>query len=123
MIRLGITGGVGMGKSTASQLLYERGFQVADSDEIARTLVEPGKQALEAIVKAFGSEVLQDNGELNRKKVAELVFSDDSMRMILEGILHPLIRETWQIRLNEWAASNEKLGAVVIPLLIVHALR
>ena len=117
MIRLGITGGVGMGKSTASQLLYERGFQVADSDEIARTLVEPGKQALEAIVKAFGSEVLQDNGELNRKKVAELVFSDDSMRMILEGILHPLIRETWQIRLNEWAASNEKLGAVVMPLL------
>ena len=117
MIRLGLTGGVGMGKSTASQLLYERGFQVADSDQIARTLVEPGKPALEDIVKAFGAEVLQDNGELNRKKVAELVFSDDSMRLKLEGILHPLIRETWQLRLNEWAAANEQLGVAVIPLL------
>ena len=117
MIRLGLTGGVGMGKSTASQFLYDLGFKVADTDDIARTLVEPGKPALEDIVKAFGKEVLQDNGELNRGKTAELVFSDDSKRLKLEDILHPLIRETWKIRLNEWSAQNEKLGVVVIPLL------
>ena len=117
MIRLGLTGGVGMGKSTASQFLYDLGFKVADTDDIARTLVEPGKPALEDIVKAFGKEVLQDNGALNRKKAAELVFSDDSKRLKLEDILHPLIRETWEIRLNEWSAQNEKLGVVVIPLL------
>ena len=117
MIRLGLTGGVGMGKSTASQFLYDLGFKVADTDDIARTLVEPGKPALEDIVKAFGKEVLQDNGELNRGKTAELVFSDDSKRLKLEDILHPLIRETWEIRLNEWSAQNEKLGVVVIPLL------
>ena len=117
MIRLGLTGGVGMGKSTASNFLYDLGFKVADTDDIARTLVEPGKPALEDIVKAFGKEVLQDNGELNRGKTAELVFSDDSKRLKLEDILHPLIRETWEIRLNEWSAQNEKLGVVVIPLL------
>ena len=117
MIRLGLTGGVGMGKSTASQFLYDLGFKVADTDDIARTLVEPGKPALEDIVKSFGKEVLLDNGALNRVKTAELVFSDDSKRLKLEDILHPLIRETWEIRLNEWSAQNEKLGVVVIPLL------
>ena len=117
MIRLGLTGGVGMGKSTASHFLYDLGFKVADTDDIARTLVEPGKPALEDIVKVFGKEVLQENGALNRGKTAELVFSDDSKRLKLEDILHPLIRETWEIRLNEWSAQNEKLGVVVIPLL------
>ena len=117
MIRLGLTGGVGMGKSTASQFLYDLGFKVADTDDIARKLVEPGEPALEDIVKVFGKEVLQDNGELDRKKAAEIVFSDDSKRLKLEEILHPLIRETWELRLNEWSAENEKLGVVVIPLL------
>ena len=117
MIRLGLTGGVGMGKSTASQFLNDLGFKVADTDDIARKLVEPGKPALEDIVKAFGTEVLQDNGELNRKKAAEIVFSDDSKRLKLEEILHPLIRENWELRLNEWSLENEKLGVVVIPLL------
>ena len=117
MIRLGLTGGVGMGKSTASQFLNDLGFKVADTDDIARKLVEPGKPALEDIVKAFGTEVLQDNGELNRKKAAEIIFSDDSKRLKLEEILHPLIREAWELRLNKWSLENEKLGVVVIPLL------
>ena len=117
MIRLGLTGGVGMGKSTASQFLNDLGFKVADTDDIARKLVEPGKPALKDIVKAFGKEVLQDNGELNRKKAAEIVFSDDSKRLKLEEILHPLIRENWELRLNDWSLENEKLGVVVIPLL------
>ena len=117
MIRLGLTGGVGMGKSTASQFLNDLGFKVADTDDIARKLVEPGKPALKDIVKAFGTEVLHDNGELNRKKAAEIVFSDDSKRLKLEEILHPLIRENWELRLNEWSLENEKLGVVVIPLL------
>ena len=117
MIRLGLTGGVGMGKSTASQFLNDLGFKVADTDDIARKLVEPGKPALEDIVKAFGTEVLQDNGELNRKKTAEIVFSDDSKRLKLEEILHPHIREAWELRLNKWSLENEKLGVVVIPLL------
>ena len=117
MIRLGLTGGVGMGKSTASQFLNDLGFKVADTDDIARKLVEPGKPALKNLVKAFGKEVLQDNGELNRKKAAEIVFSDDSKRLKLEEILHPLIRENWELRLNDWSLENEKLGVVVIPLL------
>lgn len=117
MIRLGLTGGVGMGKSTASQFLNDLGFKVADTDDIARKLVEPDKPALKDIVKAFGKEVLQDNGELNRKKAAEIVFSDDSKRLKLEEILHPLIRENWELRLNDWSLENEKLGVVVIPLL------
>ncbi len=117
MIRLGLTGGIGMGKSMAAKLLCEHGVKVIDSDEIARSLVEPGKPALEEIIEAFGIEFLKDDGELNREKLAGLVFSDDSMRATLEGILHPLIRKAWQFKLNEWSAEKEKIGVVVIPLL------
>ena len=91
MIRLGLTGGVGMGKSTASRFLYDLGFKVADTDDIARTLVEPGKPALEDIVKAFGKEVLQDNGALNRGKTAELVFSDYSKPVSYTHLTLPTI--------------------------------
>ena len=92
MIRLGLTGGIGMGKSTAAELLAKRGAKISDSDVIARESVELGQPALQAIAEAFGNEVLGADGSLDRGRVAELVFGDDAARWTLEDILPPRIR-------------------------------
>ena len=117
MTRLGLTGGIGMGKSTAAELLAKRGAKVSDSDQLARELVEPGQPALAEIAGAFGDDVLQEDGSLDRAKMAALVFNDSTAREKLEGILHPRIREAWQARLDGWAAAGEQLAVAVIPLL------
>mgnify|MGYP001296520952 FL=1 len=117
MIRLGLTGGIGMGKSTAAELLVKRGAKVSDSDQLARELVEPGQPALAEIAGAFGDDVLREDGSLDRAKMAALVFNDSTAREKLEGILHPRIREAWQARLDGWAAAGERLAVAVIPLL------
>ena len=117
MIRLGLTGGIGMGKSTAAELLAKRGAKVCDSDALARELVAPGQPALAEIVEAFGSGVLLRDGSLDRAKVGKLVFGDSAAREKLEGILHPRIRKVWQARLEHWLVAGERLAVTVIPLL------
>ena len=117
MIRLGLTGGIGMGKSTAAELLAKRGAKVCDSDALARELAAPGQPALAEIVEVFGSGVLLGDGSMDRAKVGELVFGDSAARGKLEAILHPRIREAWQARLAGWAAAGERLAVAVIPLL------
>ena len=117
MTRLGLTGGIGMGKSTAAELLAKRGAKVSDSEQLARELVEPGQPALAEIAGAFEDDVLRENGSLDRAKMAALVFTDSTAREKLEGILHPRIREAWQARLDGWAAAGEQLAVAVIPLL------
>lgn len=117
MIRLGLTGGIGMGKSTAAELLAKHGAKISDSDVIARELAEPGQPALQAIAEAFGNEVLRADGSLDRGRVAELVFGDDAARRTLEDILHPRIRATWLGNLDRWAREGVALGVAVIPLL------
>ena len=92
MIRLGLTGGIGMGKSAAAELLAKHGAKISDSDVIARELAEPGQPSLQAIAEAFGNEVLRADGSLDRGRVAELVFGNDEARRTLEDILHPRIR-------------------------------
>ncbi len=106
-----------MGKSTAAELLAERGAKVSDSDALARELVEPSQPALTEIVEEFGGDVLREDGSLDRAKVGELVFGDSAAREKLEGILHPRIREVWLARLDGWAADGERLVVAVIPLL------
>ena len=117
MIRLGLTGGIGMGKSMAAELLAKRGAKISDSDVIARESVELGQPALQAIAEAFGNEVLGADGSLDRGRVAELVFGDDAARRTLEDILHPRIRATWLGNLDRWAREGVALGVAVIPLL------
>jgi dephospho-CoA kinase len=117
MIRLGLTGGIGMGKSTAAELLAKRGAKVCDSDALARELVAPGQPALAEIVEAFGGVVLLGDDSLDRAKVGELVFNDSTAREKLEGILHPRIRKVWQARLEDWSVAGERLAVAVIPLL------
>ena len=113
----GLTGGVGMGKSTAAGFLRAHGAQIADTDELARQLVQPGQPALNEIQSAFGNNVISSTGELNRAELAQIVFADADARKKLEAILHPAIREHWLAQLETWRGENHPLAVVVIPLL------
>jgi len=113
----GLTGGVGMGKSTAAGFLLQSGARVVDTDEIAHELVRPGRPALAEIRNEFGGNVISPGGELNRRELARIVFNDDAARHRLEAILHPRIRERWQAQVAAWRRENVPLAVVVIPLL------
>ena len=92
MLRIGLTGGIGSGKSTVARLLAERGAHVVDSDVLAREVVEPGTAGLASVVAAFGDGVLTADGALDRPALAAVVFGDPSARARLDGIVHPLVR-------------------------------
>lgn len=113
----GLTGGIGMGKTTAGNLLSERGVPVIDTDVLARDIVEPGRPAHNEIQRAFGSEVIGPDGQLRREELARIVFSDPAARRKLEDITHPRIRELWQAQLEHWRQQKSPSAAVVIPLL------
>ena len=113
----GLTGGVGMGKSTAARLLHDRGAQIVDTDELARRLVQPGRPALAEIQAVFGKSVMSPDGGLRRDELAKIVFADPAARQKLEAILHPPIREQWLAQIEIWRKENRPLAVVVIPLL------
>lgn len=114
---LGLTGGIGMGKSTAAELLAQRGLPLIDTDVIARQVVVPGEPALAEIREAFGHEVIAPDGSLDRGQLARRVFSDGPSRRQLEAILHPRIRAVWQAQAEVWRAEGRRCAVVVIPLL------
>jgi dephospho-CoA kinase len=114
---LGLTGGIGMGKSTAAEFFRSRGAQVVDADELARQLVQPGQPALNEIQAAFGKKIVAPGGRLRRDELARIVFSDAPAREKLEAILHPRIRERWLAQIETWRKENRALAVVVIPLL------
>jgi dephospho-CoA kinase len=113
----GLTGGVGMGKSTAAGFFLQHGARVVDTDELARQLVQPGEPALAQIQIEFGKNIITAGGELKRAELARLVFTDPPARKRLEAILHPRIRERWLARIETWRRENCALALVVIPLL------
>jgi dephospho-CoA kinase len=92
VLRIGLTGGIGSGKSTVSALLAERGARVVDADVLAREVVAPGSRGLGAVVDAFGQGVLSADGSLDRPALAAVVFGDPAARATLDGIVHPLVR-------------------------------
>ena len=113
----GLTGGVGMGKSTAAQFLRSRGAQVVDTDELARQLVQSGQPALAEIQAEFGEKVIAPDGRLRRDELAKIIFADAAARKKLEAILHPRIRECWLAQVETWCEEKHALAVVVIPLL------
>ncbi|HLH55986.1 MAG TPA: dephospho-CoA kinase [Verrucomicrobiae bacterium] len=117
MTLLGLTGGVGMGKSVCARLLESRGIPVVDTDDLARRVVEPGQPALAEVARVFGREILDEEGRLRRNLIGQRVFSDPRARKQLEAILHPRIRELWRARASQWRKEGRPLGAVAIPLL------
>lgn len=121
MKRIGLTGGVGMGKSTAAGFLLAQGIPLVDTDVTARALVQPGQPALAEIAATFGREILTPAGELDRPALARIVFADAKARGKLEAILHPRIRAQWQTELTRWAQDGYAMAVVVIPLLFETA--
>ena len=118
VLRVGLTGGIGSGKSTVAARLAERGAVVVDADRIARELVEPGRPALAALVEAFGAWVLRPDGTLDRSALGKLVFSDDVALLRLNAIMHPRI----EARCSEAMAAVPREAIVVhdMPLLVEH---
>lgn len=114
---VGLTGGVGMGKSACAELLCARGIPLVDTDDLAREVVEPGQPALAELQRAFGAEMVARDGRLRRERLARRVFADPAARKQLEDILHPRIREMWRRQMDLWRAGGHPLAVVVIPLL------
>lgn len=114
---IGLTGGIGMGKSAAGDWLRARGLPMADSDQVAREICAAGSPALAEIEDRFGPEVIGDDGGLLRGELAKRVFGDERDRADLEAILHPRIREAWKAEAEGWRNDGRAVGAVQIPLL------
>lgn len=119
---VGLTGGIGSGKSAVSRLLAEHGAVVLDADLVAREVVEPGTPGLARIVERFGAEVLQADGSLDRAALGTRVFSDPQALQALNGIVHPLVGE----RTAELVEQARRTGAAVVvhdvPLLVENGL-
>jgi dephospho-CoA kinase len=117
---IGLTGNIGSGKSTVSGRLAELGAEVIDTDILAREVVAPGTAGLKKIVEAFGSGMLDENGELDRAAMAAIVFDDPGARARLEGIIHPEIYRRVEDSISQYRSGQGKAPALVVevPLLI-----
>jgi dephospho-CoA kinase len=118
MLKLGVTGGIGCGKSTVTALLAELGATVIDADAISRSLTAAGGAALPEIVRQFGSEMLASNGELDRTRMRHQVFSDTAARHQLESIIHPMVRREIERQIQTAEQSAVKCLILDIPLLV-----
>lgn len=117
MLKIGLTGSIGTGKSTVSKLLRERGIAVIDADLLAREIVKKGQECLNDLKNVFGNQVLTIDGELDRKKLGQIVFSDDGKLELLNSITHPHIRRRMKDQMNELESKNNKVIVLDIPLL------
>jgi dephospho-CoA kinase len=115
---VGLTGGIGSGKSTVAKYFADLGAEIIDTDKLARSLTQPGQAAYESIVKKYGAKILLPDQKLNRRALREIIFEDATQRVWLEKLLHPLIRAESQ-RLA--AESNAPYCMIVIPLLFESA--
>jgi len=116
---LGLTGGIGSGKSAISAMFEELGIQVVDADIVAREVVEPGSTGLEKITEHFGDEILTTDGSLDRAKLRAIIFADESQKQWLNNLLHPLIRESMLAQLQQ---ATSQYVILVAPLLFENGL-
>ncbi len=114
---LGLTGGIGSGKSAAAQHFIDLGVHLVDADHAARWVVEPGRPALAQIAERFGERVLQADGSLDRAVLRQLVFQDETQRRWLESLLHPLIFQ----EINQYLARAESPYAILVSPLLVES--
>lgn len=114
MLVIGLTGGIGSGKTTVAKLFAERGVTVIDTDQLARDVTQLGQPALQQIAEKFGPAILQADGSLNRTALRKAIFTDESQKIWLEKLLHPLIRTEMA---KQAAAATSPYCIVVIPLL------
>jgi dephospho-CoA kinase len=121
MLRIGLTGSIGVGKSFVAGVLAELGCHVLDADDTARAVVEPGSAALRDVVAAFGPEFLGTDGALDRSKLGSLVFADEDKRRLLNSILHPYILAEQDERLREWETEDPSGIAVIDAALMIES--
>lgn len=114
---IGITGSIATGKSTVSKMIKELGYTVVDADIVARVVVEPGEEAYQKIVEHFGEEILLANGEIDRKKLGDLVFQNKEKRLLLNSIVHPAVRNKMNEEKELAFRRGEKVVFLDIPLL------
>jgi len=115
MLIIGLTGGIGSGKTTVANLFQKKGIEIIDTDIIARDVVERGTKAYEKIVAKFGDSILAKDGTLDRTKLREAIYKNPQDKLWLENLLHPIIRET----ANKAAlAAKSPYAIIVIPLLV-----
>ncbi|MBA2751052.1 MAG: dephospho-CoA kinase [Actinobacteria bacterium] len=117
MVLVGLTGGIGSGKSTVAQMLRERGAVVVDADAVAHQVMEPGGVAYRAVVDRFGPEVVAPDGAIDRPRLAEVVFADSAALADLNAIVHPAVREVMAERAQA-EASTDHVVVLEIPLLV-----
>jgi len=115
VLRIGLTGGIGSGKTTACEIFTELGVSVIDADIIAHELVKPGMPALEEIIRVFGKEVISDDGTLDRKILRDKIFANNDDRKKLEDILHPAVYREISAQVE---SINSKYCIISIPLLL-----
>ena len=118
MLRVGLTGGIASGKSTVARIFRELGAHVLDADRIAREIVPPGSPALARIARAFGKEMLRPDGTLDRAALGSVVFSDAGKRRVLEGMLHPLILDEIDRRIDA-LEHDDPAGLVVVEAALI----
>ncbi|MCV2884916.1 dephospho-CoA kinase [Aestuariibacter sp. AA17] len=116
---IGLTGGIGSGKTFVSDTFAKKGIVIIDADVIAREVVDIGTPALHAIVEKFGPDILQDNGSLNRSALRQIVFSDSAYKRWLDTLLHPVIRQEMVKQARE---ANSTYSILSIPLLVENNL-
>ena len=113
---LGITGGIGCGKSTVGQMMRDMGVDVLDADDVAHAVIEPDGRAYSAVVDRFGREILDSTGHIDRGRLAGIVFRDPEKLAMLNDLIHPYVRDAWR----SWVSERRRQGraaAVIIPLL------
>jgi dephospho-CoA kinase len=115
---VGLTGGIGSGKSTVADRLVERGAALVDTDQIAHALTAPGGAAIEALRAAFGDQAIAPDGRMDRAAMRDRVFSDPQARKTLESILHPLIRAHTDAGVSLAVAQGAPYVLVAVPLLV-----
>ena len=120
MLSVGLTGGIGAGKSEVSRLLVARGAVLIDADRIAREVVAPGTPGLAAVVEAFGEEILAEDGSLDRPRLGAVVFADPDRLAVLNSIVHPLVGA--RSRALEAAAAEDAVVVHDVPLLTENGL-
>jgi dephospho-CoA kinase len=121
MLRVGLTGSIAVGKSFVVSVFRDLGCHVIDADQVARDVVKKGTKGLSQIIQRFGDQILTPDGQLDRQKMASIVFTDESKRLLLNSIVHPLVFEAQDAWLKECEAGDPNGIAIVDAALMIES--
>jgi len=121
MLRVGLTGGIGCGKSTVATMMRALGCHVIEADPLAHKLIEPGQPAFQEVVRAFGADILHSDGQVDRGKLGAIVFADMDKLLRLNAIVHPRVLKELERLFSEYAVANPRGVAVIEAALLIEA--